>query len=101
MACFLGERKVKSRLQLSHNGNGNGKAKQPDRLAPFHPCPFVDGNKCHNDCPLYGEVVLTLWKIELNKKGKPVPCRIMKDFHGCLLAAGMVSLTTMANETFE
>jgi len=61
----------------------------------FHPCPFVDGNSCHNDCPLWGETVL-----KISGRDDILPKQLygrVQDFEGCLLAAGMSALVSIAN----
>ena len=71
----------------------------------WKPCPFVDGNSCRPDCPLWGETVVPVWILPQQEvaRGGDLDTRVKAwyqfQFKGCLLAAGMLALVYLANRT--
>ena len=98
----VGNRRTKAKL----NGHQNGKKPAEEKvditdILHQHPCPFTDGNTCNPKCPMYGTTVVPVWCLgALERQGEQMSTlhKDMVKFEGCLVAAGMLALVSLANE---
>jgi uncharacterized radical SAM superfamily protein len=66
-----------------------------DGITNWKPCPFVDGNCCKEDCPLWGRTIIPAW-IRTDRPNDMTKIQ-RRAFEGCLIAAGMLALAFLAS----